>query len=369
MANMAVLEKFSNASIELKEHVASPLYHDLDRRVTHDRLTAKAQSGEKVDENMLENIRKQIESRIFAVNKDDPQEYKAQHEAFTNVVWPMLYESARKNLGMTMFLHENGMHSDFVAKFLYNVPICPAKAVLPAHGVSDTLSGKPAVVPPTDPMYGYLWDQSYRMIQERTAVPQEALKEAGTIFFAGGGLLPELWTNGYPIGINGQKYVVYDRDAEVTKPYLEQILGGELEEFNIDYRNVDYREAFHDPEQRGVYDCVVANGVEAYAIKAKAPGSFDTNEFDSDMRGFYGLLKSDGSLFFDLQLYHPVLVFDLAVLNWPKGMTVIPSYDLAAGLIVPIVRSAGFNEIQHRHEPVNGALGETPAGLIVQAYK
>lgn len=357
------INQFSEASIQMKQYFASSEYRDLRRSVTHDRLTAMSKSKGEVSDDLLAHIY-DGNLRFMLANADCAEAYEEQKKVFCDEVWPLLRSCAEKNAGMAQFMLENGVFSEFITKFLWNVQKCPAKAVLPAHGVSDTMLGEPKVVSKDDPMFPYLFDQSYRMIQYRTQVPQEDLKKMGRILFAGGGLLPELWANGYPLGKIDQEIVVYDMDSSAPI-YLEKILGGKPKDFGIDYRIGDYREA----PLTGDFDGLVGNGIMSYTIRPTNDG-YDMSEFAADVGRFSRQLRPGGKLYFDIQLFHPVLIFDILVLIWPSGMTVIKEgYQRAIELVKPVLDVNGFTELQFSHEPVDEAKGEKPAGMITVAQR
>lgn len=350
---------FFGSAVRMKEYIAGAEYCDLNRVVTHDRLAALSKVSGEVSDGTLNHIHDGILRYALATAEN----YAEQKKILDEEVWPKIREKVKNNPGMAQFLLENAMFSEFIPKFLVNVWGCPAKAVLPAHGVSDTLDGRPKIVPASDPMFPYMYDQSYRMIQFRTEVPQNDLKQAESIFFAGGGLLPELWANGYPLGEIDQTIIVYDLDSTLPA-YLEKLLGGKLEDFGIEYHIGDYMTA---PIER--VDAVVANGIMAYEIKKTPDNVYDMSGFEAKVGNLCSRLKSGGKMFFDVQLLHKVLIFDLLTLAWPAGMTVIESFDKAVALIDPILKKVGFDEVEFMHEPVNTEFGENPAGMITVAQK
>ncbi len=370
---------FAQASIGLKMFRSHPDFKDLDRNVVHMRLAKVSKQGGLVDETFLQRIHDGLAMRILSTAVSpagevegkisehadmfdsataDYDRYRAAREAFENQIWPELYARMHKNPGMAQFMLEFGIWSDYVARFLVNVWHCPAKAVLPAHGVAETWLEEPAVIPTWDPMFPFCYDQSYRMIQYRTEVPQKRLRTMQNVLFLGGGLVPELWTNEYPLQSSSQHVVVYDENVMLPS-YLERIFGKPLGQVGIDYRCDKFERAFSDTAQRGFYDGVVINGVMSYNLQ----------RLDVILSDIAKLLKPGGKVFFDVQLSHPVLMFDVLVLDWPATMETIGDYHTAVKLIQPPLMRAGFVNAQFTTEPYNAAIGESPAGLIVVAEK
>ncbi len=350
---------FTQASNDLMRYVIDPNFVDLDRSVTHMRLAAMSRQHAPVDEKLLRHIYNRLQMRI--VNTDqDVQVREAKLSVLRDEVWPELFGHAKENLGMAAFLLENALHSDCIARFLLNVWKCPAKAVLPAHGVAEDILKNPIAVPRTDPMFPYCYDQSYRMIQYRTRMPQSELRQMKKVIFLGGGLLPELWTYDFLLkcGQNQLQVVVYDQDDGLPS-YLEQILSGKLSDFGIDYRVEDFESAFVDANQQGIYDGVVMNGVLSYRLK----------DLEKIFRGVAGLLKPGGKFFFDLQLKHPVLLFDVLTLDWPATMETLDNVTAAVSLVDIPLGKAGFRHMIYDTEPYDPKLGEMPAGVITVATK
>lgn len=360
----ALTEAFQNA----QRFFANSAYNDLVRNITHDRLTNMARSEARVSEELLTHIHGSMLRRILA-NSSSTEEFEEKRYFFSEKVWPLLYKEAKINPGTAQFLLEVGVNSDYIPKFMYNIQHCLAKAVLPASGVGDSLMGDPEVIPMSDPMFPYLYDMSYRMIQYRIMTAQEELKKlkGKKIFCAGGGLLPELWANNYPLGELGQVFIVYDTD-ETLPAYLEKILGGKLEDFGIDYRCGDCREIRSDISQKGTYGGILANGFMSYSIKQQESG-YDVGEFKDYIQIFDWLSEPGAKCCFELQLLHHVLLFDLLVLFWPKGMCTIRNFETAKSLVEPILKSMQFSKMQFSHEPVRSELGETEAGIYVIAEK
>ena len=353
-----MIKTFSDASIDAKKYFCNPEYLDLNRAVTHMRLAEMSKQRIEVDQKIMDRIHDGLLMRLMATDYEKGEEYRLKKLALENEVWPKLRAKMQNNPGMAQFMMEFGVWSDFIAQFLVNVWECPAKAVLPAHGVAEDLLRRPFAIPRTDPMYPFCYDQSYRMIQYRTAVPQADLRNAGDIIFLGGGLVPELWTNGYPLGEIDQRIVVYDVDADLPA-YLERILGASLSSFGIDYRIGNYEEAFADMAQQGAYDYCVMNGVMSYVL----------DKVDYELAGIAGLLKTGAKACFDVQLSHFVLLFDVLTLAWPAEMETIKGYDAAVKMIRDPAEKAGFGEVNFTTEPYDASMGEAPAGMITVARK
>lgn len=350
-------QRFRYATEAMKRYFSDPEYKDPDRSQMQGRLlkysTCFTKDKVKVDGALLDYIH----DRILMYHKSmaiSDMVYRAEKSIFENEVWPRVYERAVWNESMTHFLLEHAIFSSFIARFLVNVWECPAKAVLPAHGIAETMLGEPEVIPVSDPMFPFCWDQSYRMIQYRTEVPQEKMKKAKRILFVGGGLLPELFTNSYPLGEINQEYVVYDKDARLPE-YLEKILGGKLKKFRIDYHIGDFEDAINTPGNIEGFDMIIANGVEAYRLARLA----------KDMSLYRKLLWLGGNVFFDLQLKHPVLLFDVMSLEWPMGMETIDGADAARRIAYTALTQSGFADIKSTSDPCDK--GGSPAGLITMA--
>ena len=356
---------FKTVTMDLKEYVSRPEYRDIPRQLIHMRLAEMSKvivspnNPTNIDDALLTRIHDGILMyQMGGVETSD--DYRIRQQRFDQEIWPKINARAKKNPGMTQLLLECGIWSETIAPFLVNVWECPAKAVLPAHGVAEDMLGNPVIISKRDPMFPFCNDQSYRMIQYRACVPQPDMRKAKKILFVGGGLVPELWTNGYPLGQLDQEVVIYDSDSRLPA-YLEKILGGKLSDFGIEYRTTDFMEAFADESQWGQYDYAVCNGVMAYHT---AP-----EEMKIMTQGLWRLLCDGGKVCFDLQLKHYVLLFDVLVLEWPSTMDTLDGYQVAVDLVTPFLKDAGFTNLKCTTEPYDADLGEMPAGMITVAQK
>lgn len=368
---------FRNVTEEMKKYVVGPEYCDLTRSVTHDRLTqltkasleanarAKATGDEThvpyaASDAVLQHIHDSfLRHELGRLGYGD--EYLQLKQRFEDVVWADIAPRARVNPGMTQFLLEQGVHSSLIIPFMYNEQHCLAKAVLPAHFVGYDALDQPTLILPTDAMFPFCRDQSYRMIDGRTVKAQEIMKRSKRVLLAGGGLAPELWTNGYPFGQLGQEVVICDTDASLV-PHLEKLLGGKLEDFGIKFWNCNVLELAHNAALREYFDCIVANGFMSYHTA-------NPQELEEIFSTFSYLLMPGGVLFFDTQNKHPVLYFDVLAMGWPQGMDTMDGPDAAAALLDPYLERHGFVGVQHSVEAHDPALGESPAGTFTMAKK
>ena len=343
---------------------ADPDYRDLQRGFTHDRLVKMAQNGKETSDPLLNYVR----DRMLLANSS-AKERAIQKEYFLDELWPLLFKLAKPNQGTGQFLLETGVSSDFIHKFFYNIQRCLAKAVLPASGIGDSLMGVPKVIPSIDSMFPYIGDQSYKMIQYRVDTARDILIDIkGKIFCPGGGLLPEVFTGGYPLGKLDQEFIVYDTDPTLPL-YLEKIIGGKLKDFGIEYRCGDCRSIRAIASEEGTYSAILANGLMSYTIKDSGSFGYDTKEFASLIELFSWLLQPGGQCFFDVQLAHLILLFCVLVLYWPKGMCTIKDFNTAKTLVTPILRNYNFTDIKFSHEPVRADIGEKEAGIYTIARK
>ena len=356
---------FRNASIALKEYVTHPEYRDLRRDVVHGRLSsiviANMQATEKyvASEAELQQIHDGILMHQRA--KLNAEDYLACKERFDREIWPKIKARAEHNPGMVRFLWECGIFSDLIAPFLVNVWECPAKAVLPAHGIAEDMLGNPVVILPLDPMFPFCYDQSYRMIQGRAEAPQETIKRSKRVLLAGGGLAPELWVNNFPLGETDTEYVIVDIDPNLPK-YLERILGKKLGDYNITCVQDDIVHFCKEEANRYQFDCLVANGFMSYHTKSP-------EELEEIFEGFANVLCAGGKLFFDVQLKHAVLLFDVLVLEWPSEMDTLDGCQVAVDLIAPYLAKYGFVNAKYSTEAYDPEKGEAPAGMFTVAEK
>lgn len=361
---------FRNVTERLKQHVASPEYPGLQRSVTHSRLTeltranmeAKAAGRETfvADDQTLLYVHDSFLRREFGL-LGVGDEYMALKRRFDREMWPEISEWARVNPGMMRFLVEHGVHSSMIIPFMYYEQHCLAMAVTPAHFVGFDCLGRPQLILPHDAMFPFCRDQSYVMIDGRTVSAQEIMKRSKRVLLAAGGLAPELWTNGYPLGQLDQEIVICDTDVSLT-PVLEELIGGPLESFGITVWNRDVIGLGCDEAVKGSFDCIIANGFVSYHTQSP-------QRLDAIFSGFSNLLRPGGELFFDTQNKHPVLLFDVLVLGWPTGMDTLDSPEAAAQLLDPYLTKYGFVGVEHSTESFNPELGEMPAGTFTAAKK
>lgn len=356
---------FRNASVALKEYVTQPEYRDLQRGAVHGRLSSIVMADKQATEKYVasEAELQQIHDGILMHQraKLNAEDYLACKERFDREIWPKISARAKHNPGMVQFLREYGVFSDLIAPFLVNVWECPAKAVLPAHGIGENIMGDPVVIAPLDPMFPFCYDQSYRMIQGRAEAPQETMKRSKRVLLAGGGLAPELWVNNFPLGETDTEYVIVDIDPNLPK-YLERILGKKLSDYNITCVQDDIVHFCKDEANWCAFDCLVANGFMSYHTR-------NPEELEEIFEGFANVLRAGGKLFFDVQLKHGVLLFDVLVLEWPAEMDTLDGYQVAVDLITPYLVKYGFVNARHSTETYDPDKGETPAGMFTMAEK
>ncbi len=341
---------------DAEQFVESGRFTDLDRGCAHDRFVAMAKSGREVSDNLVQHIHDR-QVNHFGATADSLGDFLAQKNRFDEEIWPVLQPRLKQNSGLAQFMLEHGVDSDYVARFLYDVQRAQGVSILLGHGIGHTVMDELEAVTPTDNAFAFYHDASFGIFRFRAKEAQAQMRQARRILFLGCGADPALYVRQYPLGKLEQTIVAYDHDAQMQK-YLQRILGAPLAEFGIDYRIAEIEAVLSDASQYGQYDLICMHGIAAY-YEDRSEVLFD---------GVFNLLAPGGKLTFDVQCFHPVLAFDVAVLGWPTTMHVEPTLDAAQKVSQNYCRAAGLQVVSCKVEDVPKSVG-MPAGVVTLAQK
>lgn len=357
-----------------------PDFRDLNRLISHKiplvLSKANATKGDPVPEAELRYLYDRIWMNWWGEARQrgfGTEETRCLQEKLDRGIWPVLADAFKTNPGAVQFLKEYGVWSPRLDQFLVDSWKSPGLSMLPAQLLAhDPLSDEIVVLEANDALFPFCFDQTFRMINYRQNVERDVCKnpEVKKVFVAGGGLLLSFLTGGYPLGHDGQKLVVYDRDEKMI-PYIEKVLNGKLSDYGIDYRIGDFMDGLKDESQYGEYDAVLFGGVLIYNMPM----------LDEIISMAYELLAPGGVLDGDLQIFsysdedkngmaQLIYGFDAYVIQFPK-MEIRPNYAVAVDEMSKALKNAGFdlNKARFSTEPFDKSKGESPAGMITVVRK
>lgn len=345
--------KLSKVIDRLNEYWNSPMYKDLNNEIGSMNYAKQSKSGEEITDEMLDHLYRWVlvgkGLRMHGVS--DYGEYQCWKEWFDEKMWPLLRERARKLPGLYHFYLEVAVYSDAVIMFDYDAWTDNlATACLLAHGITHDIDGNLMPVEENDPMSTYIRENaSLQFMRYRSEKAQEEilrLKKCHPdrkirVGVFGGGAEPALWLN--DLDLSELDVIIYDTNP-VMKGMLEQILEQPLESLGVDYRIVNFMEAFEDTSLFDTFDIIIYNGVMSYYPELKL----------EIMEGTRKLLNVGGVMFFDDILRHPDMIFAVAVRGWTVKLVPEESLEVAIKKDTEFLAKAGLSYDHYLCQEVRG---------------
>ncbi len=299
--------------------------------------------------------------RTLLVRSDGIEQYEREKVGFEEWVWPTVYPLIKGNIGVAQYVLDAASTSKYVLSMMADAVLRPAMCMSFAYGIGHAPADVMEAIPYNDfAAVDYYEDETTIVVTQRLDGESVRCKNARRVIFLGGGLLLSLLLNDYPLGQIDQEIVVYERDKQVMR-YAEQILGGKLSDFGIDYRQSDFRTAFEDESQWGHYDLVVMSGIAMYYFEQE----------EMLFGGAAKLLCDNGVLYFDESTYTEGMKF-VALLGWANAgktemqMHVEPTVKSAVKLAQ---YSCSVSNLRFEGYVVPEKSLTNPAGIICVARK
>lgn len=264
-------------------------------------LKYKVLPWKRVSNAELNHVYNQLLNHFAATAESDEQFLR--ERAQIKKTWPRLVKIMRKCSGLVSFMEEYGVYSRFFYPFLLDVP--RGVSMLPAYFLGRDIFGVIRPIPTSDAMFQFCeHDPVFRSVRFRTEFNQRFMKDAKNPLLLGPGTVPEVWFNDYQKDPE-QHVTAYDIDTELKDP-LNQIFEGGLAAHNIDYHFASFEEVLKDEDYQAKHDLLSMMGLASYNL----------DKLDEILAGARRVTTPEAVIVLDLQLAHPVLIFDVLVLNW-----------------------------------------------------
>ncbi len=238
-------------------------------------------------------------------------------------IWPNIEERMLRSSSLYQYVLDFAVRSPTLLNFMSWVPCSETMENAFAYGYN--IAGEYGPLSPTD--VATYWSVREPVLFEivfRVYYCQDVLADltipllknpnrpALKILFGGAGRLPELRRRGYPEDfLRRQEIVAVDEDEGVWSNLNELFYYAhqkKMTDFNIRYYNMGISEFIREKDWRAYFDVVVLQGVMSY-YSSEA----QTMTMLRDMRS---LLKNNGLLIMDLQLFHISLLRCKFALDW-----------------------------------------------------
>lgn len=275
----------------------------------------------------------------------DEEGQKYGRDFILNQFMPRVRKAAT-NKGAVNFVEHYVSRAQYLITFYVDIS-ATTMAVMLASGHGRRLSdGMFERIPEHDLAYGFAYGEPPFMgIKHRTDVAVEELlkvPEGRKILFPAAGLMPALLDGAYLNSGLSHQIVAYDKNQELL-PYKDQLF--DKTGLKIDYNHGDVMDPnLFNASDMGEFDLAICTGFFSYLLSEdrSAQWGCNTTRFVRSLRIIKDQLRVGGRIVFDLQTLHPVLVFDVVDLAWPREMYVVQNIDEkpASQVVVDLVNDA-----------------------------
>ena len=299
----------------------------------------------------------------FYVTAENEAQYARERQQIETVIWPWLELRLLHNKGLVKFMREYGVYSRYFVPLLRTVP--GAWALCVAHGECPDIFGKIQKIPRADKIYQFVErDEMFAFARLRKTEAMTHLEQTQHGMILGAGTLQEVrslqrFQAERSHGPHAQPWLVACDSDQSLQEYFAQVLDCPLANYGVDYRYVDFREEFADPQNWEAFDYVAALGVASYY----------------DLESFLGYLKQimrpGAVVTFDLQVHdggpkwkkpywQHTLTFDYAILRWVSDMKPQPSIAVAIENVEAACATLELEVDHYTYDPNN------PIGIVFQ---
>lgn len=243
-------------------------------------------------------------------------------------IWPGMQRRMLVSPALFQYVQDFAIRSPTLLNFMSYVPC--SETMENAFGYGYNIAGEYGSLSIDDvAFYWSLREPVLSGIRQRVYYAQDIIarlmmyQNSATplrILFVGAGRLPELRRRGYPRDyLERQEIVAVDEDRGVwgnIDDLFEYTHGCTVKDLNIKYYNASLHEFARDAKWAGYFDLVVAQGVMSYYR--------DDTQTQAMLREMRSLLKPDGLLVMDLQLFHISLLRCKFALDWNTNPPLSP---------------------------------------------
>lgn len=281
-----------------------------------------AQSGQSPTDEQVEAVRTAVIE--FCGRVHDGPALEADLRGI-EATWPEMRKRFAGSLGLTQMMLDFGAQSRYFYQYLYNTGRKRyAVALETKDGLAMPVSGEMRFeeIPEGDACRLVAVEEPSHPARRQTDWrPQTILRNSGSVFEAGAGLMPAYRHHGYPLGKLGQRIVACDSDPEMLT-YFPLLFGAGPEELGIEYVVGDSMEVMDDPRYYGQFDTVRLTGFLSYF-----PDFADKRKI---MLKAKRLLRPGGAIVGDLWIAGPSLARTALTRLWPIDPTDPHRLDPAA---------------------------------------
>lgn len=253
-------------------------------------------------------------------------------------MWPVMERDLLANRGFYEFVKDNGLDSDFMLQFYFDIP----NRVRPGDVIPNGLKSNSSHL--MDTAYGYyicgngtyreipacdqamrqvLFEPTWGGVRYRGAnycLERLNLGDGAKVLSLGAGTLPEMRFFGWQDTGIKQELIAYDENGAGLSEVLPVVFEKPLSEYNISYHFDQAKAAFENPDLEGACNLIIIQGMLSYNL-------------DSMEEIFCGAKKnssSGGITCGDLQLGEIGLMNCSETLGWKETNRVMsPSKDVA----------------------------------------
>lgn len=308
---------------------------------------------------------KKIRDVFYETHRDAPQ--KSLDE-----LWGFVEPKIAKNPGLAAFtLDYGGASSAYFFPWLKAVYTSPSLALEMAYGWGYDVHGNWTKAPETDEIYDFVCnDPTFVFHRERqlmmadlvmTVTDNATVDTPARVVDFGAGRMPWMRYTNFQPEPEKQTICAFDMDATIDPAAL--LMGDarftEDVKHSVHYERLDMFKALKDPKCHGV-DLVMLGGVASY---------YPLDVFrEAVMRPVHGLLRENGTFFFDMQLSCPYLERSVAVFDWPE-LQLRGSATRAIGLIETMRRDLWLQGVKFSAEYAMDTVNATATAVMATFAK
>lgn len=302
----------------------------------------------------VEEVRYLME--LYLKTVDTPAEFASDMQGI-EAGWPRMREMLRHNRGMTKLMLDHGHHSRIVYPFILQGAQAVSLEVF--FGRSFDLSGNFVEIP-LDELAAYyaVWEPIGVFIRERIAYAQRQLRWPKLkVLTCGAGYCPEWRLNDFPAENLKHDVTAVDEDERLFD-YLQLVYGRDPEELGIHYVRDTIENVCSNEAQFGSYDIVLAQGILSYYR------DIGNNKRTVELlRQLKQMLRPDGKLIFDLQVFEPTLVRCAECMGWESKL--LPDWTAKSAIrrMKKACAQAGLELTDYKVDSRN----PTPCGVMFTA--
>lgn len=348
-----MLKDFGLSSPVERDHVMEPeeftKYADI--------CAEQAKTGKPTDPEIVEEIRKGFYESHPKIKKEKLDE-----------LWGLVGPAMVKNAGLARFtLDYKGEESDTFFPWLKTMYLSPATALEMSYGAGYDLDGNwldpVAADDPinyfvkNDPPFAYNRERQLTFATMVADLVHDAPKgEKVKVVDLGAGRLA--WARWHGLKLDPEKLTIVAGDMDTTID-PEKLFPGGTAKVGITYKHADLRTQVADPDCQGA-DLAYLGGVAAY---------YPLEAFtEAAIKPVYGMLKTGGTFFWDLQVICLYFKRSVGVFGWPK-MYLKDSAAATIDMVEEVRKTLWKNGMRFQAEYMMDTYNEFPTAVMIKFTK